>query len=441
MTLVTRRGSALIVALWIIAALSVMVFSFAFEAHQQAGVNLFVRERNRVRRLVEPGRVIGEAILLGYPDAKSFVVGEDEKDLDEEDRFWREKRALKDDSKCTVGPLLLDEEDEEAGTVTVEIETASTGEGSGINVNRLYSGDGGSDGDSNYALRWRLILRASGIPEELEVDVPEPDGNGTKRHNLMNLLIASWNDWRDQDQNVSEGPLRESDSGCRSEVDDGAEKAYYDELNERMLSDARGQEERDAVSESFIVPRDGPIPDVKELASVRGFRDFPAVLTGGLLHPDEEESEENPRLRGVIGAFSATGDAKVNVNSCTVEQLLTVPGVVETDSADAEDMAEAEELARAIVETRRVMPESRDDVDASRDWWPYKDWQDLVQRVSDAAGLDVGQEAQQYLRFKPEESTLFRMTIRTESMGMSHVVECECYAKDGNVRYVSWRED
>lgn len=433
-----RRGSALIVALWIIAALSVMVFSFSFEAHQQAGVNLFVRERNRVRRLVEPGRIIGEAILLGYQDAKSYSDGEDVKELDEEDRFWREKRALKDDSKCTVGPLLLDEDDEESGVVTVEIETASTGDSCGINVNKLYSGDGG---DKNYALRWRLILRASGVPDDLEVDAPEPDGRSTKRHNLMNLLIASWNDWRDQDDTVSAGPLTDASAGFRSEEDDGAEKEYYDEVNKRMYDEARRKEERDTVREGFLVPRGEPIPDVKELALVRGFRDFPAVLTGGLLHPDEEESEENPRFRGVVGVFSATGDGKINVNSCTAEQLLTVPGVVETDSADAEDMAEAKELARAIVETRRVMPENRDDVDDTRDWWPYKDWNDLVQRVSDAADLDVGSEAQQYLRFKPEESTLFRMTIRTESMGMSHVVECECYAKDGKVRYVSWRED
>ena len=434
----TRRGSALIVALWIIAVLSVMVFSFAFEAHQQAGVNLFVRERNRVRRLVEPGRIVGEAILLGYPDAKEYVDGEDEKDLDEEDRFWREKRALKEESKCVVGPLLLDEDDEEAGVVTVEIETASTGDGGGINVNRLCSGDGG---DSNYAMRWRLILRASGVPEDLEVEVKDPDGNGTSTHNLMNLLVASWNDWRDADSTVSRGPLSETD-GFRQEEDDGAEKEdYYDKLNEQMLSEARGQDERDAVREAFVVPRNGPIPDVKELASIRGFRDFPAVLTGGLLHPDEEESEENPRLRGVVGVFSATGDGKVNVNTCTAEQLLTVPGIVETDAADAEDMADAEELARAIVETRRIMPENRDDVDASRDWWPYKDWQDLVQRVSDAADLDIGQEAQQYLRFKPEDATLFRMKIKAESMGMSHSVDCECYAKDGKIRYVSWRED
>ena len=44
-------------ALWIIAVLSVMVLSFSFEAHQQTGINVYVRERDRVNRLVEPGRI------------------------------------------------------------------------------------------------------------------------------------------------------------------------------------------------------------------------------------------------------------------------------------------------------------------------------------------------------------------------------------------------
>ena len=42
-----RRGSVLIMALWIIAILAVMVVSFAFEARQQAGIDVYVRERNR----------------------------------------------------------------------------------------------------------------------------------------------------------------------------------------------------------------------------------------------------------------------------------------------------------------------------------------------------------------------------------------------------------
>ena len=40
-----RAGSALVMALWIILVLSIMVLSFATEAHMQAGVNVYVREK------------------------------------------------------------------------------------------------------------------------------------------------------------------------------------------------------------------------------------------------------------------------------------------------------------------------------------------------------------------------------------------------------------
>lgn len=67
-----HRGSVLVMALWTIAVLSVMALSFAFEARQQAGVDVYIRERNRVNRLIEPGRILGEIVLLGFKDAKAW---------------------------------------------------------------------------------------------------------------------------------------------------------------------------------------------------------------------------------------------------------------------------------------------------------------------------------------------------------------------------------
>ena len=58
-----RRGSALLMALWIIAILSVMVLSFANEAHLQTGINVYVRERNRVNRLVDAGQILAEVVI------------------------------------------------------------------------------------------------------------------------------------------------------------------------------------------------------------------------------------------------------------------------------------------------------------------------------------------------------------------------------------------
>jgi len=401
-----RRGSALVMALWIILVLSIMVLSFATEAHLQAGVNVYVRERNRVNRLMDAGRVIGEVVLAGYGEAKEWEEGEDEEELLEDDRWYREKRDLKTASRCKIGPILLDEDDPDSGTVTVEISLANSGDKNGININQLYS-----EGDQNYELRWRMILQSHGINEEIEV----PDRKGRKV-NLVNMLIASWNDWRDKDDT----------STAISGDECGAEAKWYEEDDDDL----------DTPEEDRRRPRNEAIPDIQELAYVRGFKDYPAVLTGGLLLPDEDESEDNPRVTGIVDLFGVTGSTKINVNDCTVEQLLTVPGIFDEDDDDQE---ESKEVAQAIVDTLKIKPDY--DVDETRDWWPYKDWQDLCQRVDDAFSVQIDSDANQYLAYGPDASTIFKMKITGSSMGMKHEATCECYVRDKKVRYVKWRED
>lgn len=435
-----KRGGALILAIWIIAVLSVIVLSFATEAHLQTGLNVYVRERNAANRLIEPGRILGEIVLLGFNDVKEPEIRNGEPDwkdiFEEEDRWCKEKYALKNATRCTIGPILLDEENPESGTIKVDIELANSGSENGININELYAG-----GDQQWVLRWQMILEHIGIDEELEVEVPEPDGISTKRHNLMNLLLASWNDWRDEDDNVSRGPISENDP----EDDDGAETAWYEESDEEAEKEAHGKDEREAVKEERRRPRNGSIPDVKELQYIRGFRDFPAVLTGGLLHPKEEEGPDNPRLSGISGIFGTSGSSKLVLNpQTTVDQLLTIPGIYpENDDDSARE--DSQELARAILDTLFVEPEDADSRASAkfggRTWWPYKDWGDLCQRLEDASDVDIGEEAQQYIEWQPSEKSVFKMKITAESMGMKREVTCECYVKDKKVRYTYWRED
>ena len=362
-----RRGSALLMALWIIAILAVMVLSFSFEAHQQAGINVYVRERNRVNRLVEPGRIIGEIIMTGFSEAKEWSKDEDEKELDEEDRWYREKRALKFENCCKIGPILMDEEYPDSGTVTVEIELANSGAENGININELYSG-----GDQKYILRWQMILEHSGIPTDLEVETKDADGTGSKRRNLMNHLIACWNDWRDDDDNVSKGPITD-DSDVKSESDDGAESAWYEEYDETMEKQAHGREAREAAKEDRRRPRNGSIPDIKELGYIRGFRDFPSVLTGGLLYDGTElekefegkESVENPRLKGIANIFGTIGSSKLAITpSTTIDQLMTIPGIA-PEGDDDDDREDSRSLAQAILDALKTIPEDYD-VDETR---------------------------------------------------------------------------
>ena len=82
-------------------------------------------------------------------------------------------------------------------------------------------------------------------------------------------------------------------------------------------------------------------------------------------------------------------------------------------------------------------------MDETRTWWPYKSWEDLCQRVSDFADVQIGSEANQYLTYVPDENSIFKIKITGESMGMTREVNAECYlnSKDRKVRYIKWRED
>lgn len=407
-----RRASALIVALWVIAVLSIMVLSFATEAHLQTGVNVYVRERNRVNRLVDAGQVLAEVVIAGYSSAIEWSQDENIDELLEDDRWTLEKRALKSDSKCTIGPILVDDRRDKDGnlvnpsTVTVEIELVNAGERNAINVNELYQG-----GDQNYRIRWEMLLTSHGIPEDYEVDTD--DG----RFKLTDHLIACWNDWRDDDDNATQIDA----------VECGAESAWYED---RYDKDKVEDEDR-------RFPRNGSIPDIQELSYVRGFRDYPAVLTGGVLNPDADK-EDQIEVRGIVDLLGTSGSSKVNVNSCTVEQLLTIPGIFSEE--DEEDMAEGRAVAEAIVGALREKPDY--DVDESRSWWPYRDWNDLLQRVGDFADdIQLGNEASQYLTYVPDNDSIFKVRIVGESMGMKREVNAECYLKDNKVRYIRWRED
>ena len=409
-----RKGSALVMAIWIIAVLSVLVISFSVEAYMENKINTYVSERNRVDRLIEAGKIIGEVILSGYKDASDWAENEDADKLLEDDRWYMEKRMLKSQAVCVVGPLLIDEENPGSGTVKIEIQLVNSGAEGGININRLFEGQGG---DSNSRLRLQMIFKSAGLHEEIEVD--DEEGN---RVNLVNMLTAAWFDWRDQDDTVA---AIDGESL-------GAEKAWYAERDEEQNLEG---EERSPP------PRNGEIPNIQELAMIKGFRQYPAVLIGGLLHPDEEESVDNPRLKGVASMFGTSGSAKLVITPDTkVEQLLSIPGIFDED--DDEEMTKSLENAQAILATLKVQPPNQD-VDENRDWWPYKDWDDLRTRVEDEFDVELGQEASKYIEFQPSESSVFRMKITGESLGMRKTVECECYynSKDKKVRYVKWKED
>lgn len=416
-----RRASALVFAIWTIAVLSIMALSFAYEAKQHAGINIYVQRRNRVSHLLEAGRVLGEIVLAGYKDAPEWTEDQDDDKMLEEDAWFKEKQDLKTYSRCTIGPVMLDEDNPEASLVTVEIEASNSGSTGIININGLYNGRDGSS-DPKYTERWWMIFRSHNIPEEL--DTPK---EGTI--NLWNVLIASWNDWRDEDDTVTQIDGK----------DCGAENEWYEELEEEYKNI-----DDDTKNELKRRPRQGPIPDIRELQYVRGWRDYPQVLTGGVINPWEEDEKERIEVRGVMDLFCTDGPMKININNCdSLDALVTIPGIYD-DPSDDDCVEEAKEVAQAILDALKQMPEDRE-VDETLDFWPFKDWNDMTSRVNDLGGSvgsdDIGSDASNYFAYSLDETTVFKMKITGESSGMSRTVEAECYVSGSKIRYVKWKEE
>ena len=457
-----RRGSVLIMALWIIAILAVMVVSFAFEARQQAGIDIYVRERNRVSRIIDSGRVLGEAVLLGYKDAPDPEIKSGEPDWDdafEEDRWVIEKYDLKTDHKCVIGPIRLDEEDpdeadEDAPTITVELKFESAT--SKIDINSLTD-------EKGFEIL-KTVLRDSGIDDELEVEVEDADRSGRKKHNLLNLLVASWKDWRDEDDTVSRGPFESgSDYDYNPQDDDGAEKSWYEERDE----------EDEIPVKDRRVPANGPIKKLEELSYIRGFRDFPSVLTGGRLYDgteqddrrgkrskDEKDELENPQLTGIMDNFKVSGGMKLELNDETREKDLKTILSPMYDPEDRSATEDLNDLVQAILTALKTMPEDDDNVDETRTWWPFKDFGDLEKRVDDVGfGEKVPEDLKEYIRWPGESAASssgksdkdkkgasedvekFSMTITGESLGMKYVVKARCVVEDNKVKYIEWSEN
>lgn len=421
-----KRGSALVFALWVIAVLSVMAISFAYEARQQTGINVYVQRRNRVSHLIDAGRIIAETILAKYKDIEPWNEDQDAEQMLEDDAWFREKQMLKSDGRCKIGPVYIDDDDPENSLVTIEIKPVNSGGKGMINVNELY---GATDPKINE--RWWMIFASHDIPQEL--DTPEEG-----RINLWNVLIASWNDWRDEDDNETQIDGKQ----C------GAENDWYEEMEEKF----KGIDD-EAKNELKRRPRQGPIPDIRELEYVRGFRDYPQVLTGGVINPWEDEKDQI-KVRGITDVLGVDGTAKININNCdSIDAIMTIPGVYDDPSRYSENemensegawVVDAREIAEAVKGARAVEPED-DNIDKERGEWPIKDWNDLLYRIDRAEGSqvksgDIDSTAQNYITFGGNENELYSLSITGEAGGMKRTIEAQCYVKDGKIRYVKWSE-
>ncbi len=397
-----RLGSALVMAIWIIAVLSLLVLNFATEAHLQTSVNLYMRERIRVAHLTDAGIAVAETVILNFPDVQDAAENETEKDLAdlmEDDRWILEKRELKNGSRTTIGPIVVDKENPSGGTVTIEIESIGGGDNGGakININTLFGGEGGH---AKYAELWEGILAWAGVPEEPK--------------ELREELVECWTDWRDSDT-VKTG-------------DNGAEADWYEE----------DQEEHEVSDEQKYLPRNGEIPDIKELAKVKGFYRYTKkgeriapLLTGGKWDPDDDDS---PEVKSILEVLGTMGGQKINVNLASRDVLSVIPGI--GIDADGEEMDE--DVVGAIIEARDTQPPEGEKFVNDEDYGPFKDWTDLLNRVP-----EIGNEANEYISFKNDskDGAQFKLTITGASSGLSHSIQAVVYVKEKKLHFIRWQED
>ena len=175
----SRGGSGLIVAIWTIALLSILVVSFAFDAHLETKVLSVTRKRHQAEYLAMSGITITEMLM----DKLHAVTGAEAAEAVADDRWY--DAALKMKRGKPVAGLI-----ERLGDGYIRLDIAP--EPGRRNVNRLTDDD------------WERILQVGGVPEDLWPtlidsfrDWTEPDGkppraNGAKTEDYYATLTPPY---------------------------------------------------------------------------------------------------------------------------------------------------------------------------------------------------------------------------------------------------------
>ena len=423
----SRKGSALVAVIWLLAVLSILIASYAVDAHLQTRINIYLRERVTVDHLTDAGIAIAEVILTEYESVSEASSESNYYEMLEDDRWYAEKLMLKSQGgkEVTTGAVPIDALNPDGGTVTVTIRPIE----SKLNLNNLYKG-----GDQNYLDVWMCVLAMSGIPQD-----------------YWNGIIDGWCDWRDTDGTEA------------SEY--GAESEFYAKAYEEYKRDVEyNEEEKNKHKNKNYRPktRDGEIVDVEELKAIKGFNEYEekpinadAILNGGVLNPTDKEDDWITVTNGISGFFTLYGSGKINVNAVKDPfALAIIPGIfqgklVDKDIKDVdvrpEDVEEALALAKEIIRLRDAVPPGQEgklpiasNEEDDDDTGAYKDFNNLQERLQDV-GLEIQQEASSYLAFQPDK--FFEITIVGKSFGIVHKIVAVAFVSDGKVRYLRWQED
>jgi len=379
-----RSGSALIVALWTIALLSMLVMSFALDAMLEGRIGTYVRQRRRVDYLTQSGVAIAEMLLSKQLNVSS-AASADEK----EDR-WKEP-AL----RLKRGQTAVIDEPIEDGVVHVEI----IPEPARWNINTLIGKD--------YDVVWEQIFTTAGIPQD-----------------YFSGLIDCWNDWVDADSTPQK---------------DGAEDDYYKSLDPPYK--ARNKT-IDTVGELQYVKGfvkailDGgilnPEEKNKELqVSVKGIRELFTTYGDGKINVNAAPMEVLMTIPGVdeitAGAIIEEREGRsAGVSASGKSSSATKAATKNSGSLPSASTRSGTGTARSGSAAGSATGSEDED-------YSFTSVGDFTARIP---GLDSGVSA--YVNVK---SSTFRLVIEGRAAGITHSIQAIAEVENKQVRYLQWRED
>lgn len=276
-----KRGSALIIVLWVVALLSVLIGGFAYEMHVEAKIVSYLRKKLKSEYLAKAGIEYAQALLSHSSEVKGKGDTTEMKG-----KYWYSSAKRLRQGYAIMG--LTETLGEGFFTLDILPEPALR------NINALKDDD------------WERIFKVSGVPEELW---PE--------------LIDCFNDWRDPDDQPNL---------------DGAESDYYSHLNPPYK--ARGHSSKSTISRpttttGTTAPTGTATPagtlanldTVEELLLIKGFT--PAILYGGYVEEGNTNSLVITGIADLLTAIPETGE-QVNINAAGKRVLMTLPGIDDT---------------------------------------------------------------------------------------------------------------
>ena len=381
-----RDGSALIIAIWTVALLSILVLSFSFDAILEGRIATYVRQRQRVNYLTQSGIAIAEMLL-----EKQLKVSATSAATAEEDRWKAPALRIKRGQTSIIDEPLGD------GMIHIEI----IPEQSRWNINKLNNSaqsaavknSTSTQAPTQYDLVWEQIFKTAGVPEEM---IPD--------------LIDCWNDWTDLDSTISGR--------------NGAEDEYY-----KLEEDPKTNEPRIPYT-----ARNGPIDTIDELRLIKGF--IPAIMDGGILNPEEKRPDQQIVVRGIKELFTTYGDGKINVNAAPREVLMTIPDMDDITAGAIIEEREGRGMGGGTRLTRVTSSKNSKiatGTASEEEDFSFKTVSDFMSRIP-----GIPASIQQYVTVN---SSVFRLNIEGRSAGISHCIVAIAELNGDKIRYLRWRED